>query len=278
MSRDDPKAQAWLAAYRDEHAMSSEHGAGVWARIERSIVDGTARRGSAGQADASRADESHADAPRSGAPRSLRVGWLLALAVAAGAVLALSVTVPLALRDEPQRSWSESLDQSGGHAPGDVTGSEHAPAALPNEAEPPPAEPPAELAAELAAQPAEMTHDTSSATTSEPARSGARARRPASHPARAVDEGDALVVELGLVRRARRALQDGDPATALSLLDAHARAFADGQMVEDRLALRVEALCAVGAERQARGEASRLRRDFPQSAHVLDDGALCRKK
>lgn len=261
MSRDDPRAQALIAAYRNEHAMAPDHGDAIWTRVEQSIADG-ATGPVVGTARSS-----------SGGGRSLRNGWLLAIGAAAGAVLALSITARLADHDDARPPLTESLDRSShGEAAAAIEATPTHDPALPTSAVMP-AEPPA-------LQPrVEPT-----VPSSEPARPGSRARRPVAAPAPAVDappavdEADALVVELGLVRRARRALQDGDAATALSLLDAHARAFEHGQMVEDRLALRVEALCATGAERQARTEATRLRRSFPRSAHAFDVTTPCAKK
>lgn len=252
MSRDDPRAQALIAGYRDEHAMAPDHGAAIWTRIEHSIADGATGPSVA------------AARPSSGGAQSVRTGWLLAFAAAAGAVLALSITARLAGHDEARPPMSESLDRSERAAADDAI--EATPTHEPSRATPTPAEPPA---VRPRAEP--------TVPSSEPTRPGSRARRPVATPARTVDEADALVVELGLVRRARRALQDGDATTALALLDAHARAFEHGQMVEDRLALRVEAFCATGAERQARTEATRLRRSFPRSAHAFDVATPCRK-
>jgi hypothetical protein len=72
-----------------------------------------------------------------------------------------------------------------------------------------------------------------------------------------------LVIESALLRRAHRALRAGDPHGALAILDAHAQAFPSGQMLEDRLTLRIEALCAAGDRSQARAEATAMRRRFP---------------
>ncbi|MCA9652658.1 MAG: hypothetical protein KC501_22260 [Myxococcales bacterium] len=80
--------------------------------------------------------------------------------------------------------------------------------------------------------------------------------------------GDELRAELVLIGKARRALQADDPQRALELLDAHARAFPQGQMREDRQVLRIEALCAADKGQQARAEARQLLRTYPGSAHA----------
>lgn len=88
-------------------------------------------------------------------------------------------------------------------------------------------------------------------------------------------EVDELRAEMALVREARQALQADRPAGALEVLDAHARAFPEGQMREDRAVLRIEALCAVGKGPQARAEAKQFLRAFPRSAHAERVRATC---
>ncbi len=107
-------------------------------------------------------------------------------------------------------------------------------------------------------------------------RSGAEAPRGVSEPAS--DSEDALQAEMSLIGRARRALHGGRADRALTLLRAHAEAFADGQMREDRQALRIEALCAVGKGPQARAEAAAFARRFPRSAHAARVSELCPRR
>lgn len=90
-------------------------------------------------------------------------------------------------------------------------------------------------------------------------------------------EGADLAAEVALMRKARGALDDGDPAAALGALADHAERFAAGQMREDRLRLRVEALCALGRGEQARAEADAFLRDHPGSTHTARVRSLCRE-
>lgn len=85
-----------------------------------------------------------------------------------------------------------------------------------------------------------------------------------------------LAAEVALMRQARVALDRGDPEAALRVLAEHAQAFAVGQMKEDRLRLRIEALCALGHRDRARAEADAFLRDHPGSTHRARVRGLCR--
>lgn len=243
MAGDDPRARALLRGYRRERVLSAERGAAIWRRLERSIDGGAVVRG---------------DERRTPVAWYQRRRWIAAAAIAAGLLLALGMSSTIATRDEhaavaPQ---AELMD----------AGREAANAAAVRDLDTAPE--PAHLPATHTAAPIEPP--------SAPVgvRSPARTRRPdVGEPS--APSADDLVVEVGLVRRARRALQDRDPAAALAMLDAHAHAFPAGQMLEDRLALRVEALCALGDEAKARAEAKRLQRRFPRSAHAIDGARPC---
>jgi hypothetical protein len=95
-----------------------------------------------------------------------------------------------------------------------------------------------------------------------------RSERPAAR------EGDALAAEARLVARAQSALDQGQGAVALGLLDQHDRAFPAGPLAPESAALRVDALCAVGRARDARAEALRWRVGHPASP-VLRLPASC---
>lgn len=246
MSVDDPRARDMLRAYRRQHALAPDRGAAIWDRLERSLDDGVA------------APEPSERRPE---PWYLRPRWVATLALAAGVVLALAIAPSVASETKDEAAPSQAV-----HAE-DARADEHD----------------AEILAPL------VPHDPATPPRATPAAAPTQARAPDAPPAAlrpspraprrgSADEADALVVELGLVRRARRALQGGDAPGALALLDAHAHAFPEGQMLEDRLALRVEALCATGAERQARAEAKQLRRRFPRSARAFDEGQPCAAK
>lgn len=86
-----------------------------------------------------------------------------------------------------------------------------------------------------------------------------------------------LAAEVALMRQARAALDRGDPEAALRVLAEHAQGFAAGQMKEDRLRLRIEALCALGQRERARAEADAFLRDHPGSTHTARVRGLCRE-
>lgn len=100
-------------------------------------------------------------------------------------------------------------------------------------------------------------------------RASGRVQPSREQPARAVNEpGDPLAsirLESSLVGRARAALRDSDPATALRLVDEHARRFPAGELEEERELLRVTALCDSGRSEAALRAAHAFRRAFPGS-------------
>ncbi|HWB76303.1 MAG TPA: hypothetical protein VG755_15135 [Nannocystaceae bacterium] len=232
MSVDDPRARDMLRAYRREHALSDPRGGAIWDRLERSL-------------DARRSIVDELDEPPAREHWYLRKGWIAIGALAAGVVLALGLAPTIAAQIDAPTLRTEAVQVGEEPRAHTVEIRDEAPVE-------PPAAPPKTAPAPVVLEEAPALE--------KPAR--ARTRKPVAATT------DDLVVELGLVRRARRALQDGDPKGALAMLDAHAHAFPQGQMLEDRLALRIEALCAAGAERQARAEAKALRRRFPGSAHA----------
>ena len=61
------------------------------------------------------------------------------------------------------------------------------------------------------------------------------------------------------------------PARAHWSLAEHERRFPKGALTEQRIAARVEALCAVGSYPEARANLARLARAYPRSPHI--DGA-----
>jgi len=76
---------------------------------------------------------------------------------------------------------------------------------------------------------------------------------------------DTLEEETRRLREAHGALNGGDPARALELLDAQSADFASGQLREERAAARALALCKLGATDHAVEEARRFLRDNPRS-------------
>jgi hypothetical protein len=78
---------------------------------------------------------------------------------------------------------------------------------------------------------------------------------------------DALQGELALVRQAHDALREGRPAVALERMDEHRRAYPNGALSEERDALRVGALCALGRS-DAQAEAHAFLVNHPTSPFV----------
>nr|WP_276604502.1 sigma-70 family RNA polymerase sigma factor [Nannocystis sp. RBIL2] len=76
---------------------------------------------------------------------------------------------------------------------------------------------------------------------------------------------DDLALEVGLLDRARARLDARDPAGAAQLLDAHARQFPRGALVDAREAAAVELLCLQGRPADAATAALRLAARLPDS-------------
>jgi len=93
----------------------------------------------------------------------------------------------------------------------------------------------------------------------------ARVRDKASTPAPAKSNTTALSQELMLLSRAQAALSSGEAARALALLDEHATTYPNGALHEERKAARVFALCALGRQEEARGEAQQFVSMAPRS-------------
>src|SRR5262249_41841518 len=74
-----------------------------------------------------------------------------------------------------------------------------------------------------------------------------------------------LAAQRALLEIARTALARGHGAAALGALVRHGRRFPDGQLSEERGALLVQALVAVGDYARAREEAGRFRKHYPRS-------------
>jgi hypothetical protein len=82
-------------------------------------------------------------------------------------------------------------------------------------------------------------------------------------PAAEVD--DPLLAEVTLLRRAQRALHDGQPAKALELAARHAALYPKSQVGVERDGLRVFALCALGRKPEAHALAAELLERAPRS-------------
>jgi len=68
-----------------------------------------------------------------------------------------------------------------------------------------------------------------------------------------------------LLEAAQRELASGRAASALSLLDEHARRFPAGALSEERIAARVLSLCALGRHEAARQSANAFLAASPRS-------------
>ncbi|MBC8073999.1 MAG: hypothetical protein IAG13_37110 [Deltaproteobacteria bacterium] len=88
-------------------------------------------------------------------------------------------------------------------------------------------------------------------------------------------DADALAAEIAHMQAARAALARGDTDAALRELAAHERAGARAQLVEERKALRIEALCLAGKRAQARAEAKLFEQAYPRSTHRERVAAAC---
>jgi TolA-binding protein len=92
----------------------------------------------------------------------------------------------------------------------------------------------------------------------------APAPAPRTQAAKRPDPNRGLAEEAGLLQAARVALAP-DPGGALSLIDQHAERFPGGQLVQEREALRVQALVSAGRFDEARAAGARLEQRFPES-------------
>ncbi|PCC72734.1 hypothetical protein SAMN02745121_01851 [Nannocystis exedens] len=83
------------------------------------------------------------------------------------------------------------------------------------------------------------------------------------------DEPADFAAELKLIGQIRGALKRGDSAGALAGVDEHERRFgARGQLVQERLAYHVEALCLAGRVADARRVAREMLAKWPDSTHA----------
>jgi hypothetical protein len=83
-----------------------------------------------------------------------------------------------------------------------------------------------------------------------------------------VEPAPDLAAEMAVLRRASALVRSQEGPRALQALDEHARRFPKGQLVEDREALRVQALCAAGQPEAALQAARAFERVHPASAHL----------
>lgn len=236
MTSNDPRASALLDAFRRQRALAPTQRAAIWSQIEATLDAG---------------DPGATLDARTRPATRVPIAWIAAAALAAGVVLGIAVAPHAAALVDAGVDRTQAVDAEAPRLPvhGAIERERPAPAPMPAAVPPEPGSAPP-LSPTLVAP-----------TAPRPAARSPRSAGPI-EPANA-DDTDALVIESALLRRAHRALRAGDPDGALAILDAHAQAFPRGQMLEDRLMLRIEALCAAGDRSQARAEATAMRRRFP---------------
>lgn len=76
---------------------------------------------------------------------------------------------------------------------------------------------------------------------------------------------ETYAIEVGLLEPARSGIARGDFATALGALARHQREYPNGQLSQEREALRVRALWGSGQKQAAESAAAAFRRRYPQS-------------
>lgn len=86
------------------------------------------------------------------------------------------------------------------------------------------------------------------------------------------------VSELELIATAQESMRVGRPAEALDLLEQHRRHFPDASTREERRALRVLALCALGRLAEGRGARSVFLKTFPASAYRERVAGACEEE
>jgi hypothetical protein len=103
-------------------------------------------------------------------------------------------------------------------------------------------------------------------TSGYPSQRSPRTRRPTA----AMD--DSIAEEVRLVRAAWEARS---PEAKMLHLDQHARRFPHGVLSAERMVLKIEALCSLRRDSDARREATRLRRGFPSRSGSPDPRQPC---
>lgn len=86
-----------------------------------------------------------------------------------------------------------------------------------------------------------------------------------------------LSEETELLRSARAALAKGDPKSALVHLGKHATMFPQGQLADARRRARIRALCDLGRQAQARGEAQQMVRADPGDPLAVQATSICKR-
>jgi hypothetical protein len=86
---------------------------------------------------------------------------------------------------------------------------------------------------------------------------------------------DPLQAETAALREAQRALRAGDAASAISLTKKQDTVFQAGSLGQERAAVRIFALCAIGNVVQARSDATDFIRRWPRSPMLSRVRSAC---
>jgi hypothetical protein len=129
---------------------------------------------------------------------------------------------------------------------------------------PPPAAEPAPRGAPGAAAAARLPAPPPSPSIDEPA-SAAPAPARAFAPPRTLTRAEGYALELKVLEPARAAVARADVTAAMAAIAEHERRFPNGQLTEEREALRVLALAGARRSEEARHAAATFRKRFPRS-------------
>jgi hypothetical protein len=110
-------------------------------------------------------------------------------------------------------------------------------------------------------QPQDLTHQATTVTVATPQSTSATTLSSARGMARG---RDTLSEEVAILSRAEKELLSGRASRALSLLNEHERKYRNGVLTEERIAARIQALCALGRVTEADSQLLKL---SPQSLH-----------
>jgi hypothetical protein len=86
---------------------------------------------------------------------------------------------------------------------------------------------------------------------------------------------DFLPEEVRLLSRAEQQINDGLATDALKTLGEHERRFPTGALAEERMAARVQAMCALGRTAEAQSDLTMLTRAYPQSSYLERARRVC---
>jgi hypothetical protein len=92
--------------------------------------------------------------------------------------------------------------------------------------------------------------------------------RPIARPSVAPTTSDSLNEEVRVLSRAEQQLNAGHADDALKTLAEHERRFPGGALTEERMAARVQCLCALGRTAAAKADLAKLAQAYPRSPYL----------